>query len=242
MPDKTKIDNSTEWLSPNTKASNLSVKKIGKKKRKANDEKAMRRKLDIEKAKGANIIFGLDNGATGTVSCIIPYSDDDIDVHFSKTFANLEMDYQKDLQKIARIDWQNLKEWFEKIIKKAKKNYNKKYKVENPKIVIGMERPMINAERFKQSKNAARAFESTLIVIEMLDLKDNYIILDSKKWQHHFFGKNTETLDLKKASKDKGIEYLKSLRKKHTDLQDIIVKHGDADSLLIAKYILEKLV
>ena len=46
-----------------------------------------------------------------------------------------------------------------------------------------MERPMINADRFKQSKNAARAFESTLMVLEMLGLNENYIITFSSSFR-----------------------------------------------------------
>lgn len=62
---------------------------------------------------------------------------------------------------------------------------------------------MVNPQRFKQSKSALRAFESTIIVLELLGL--NYIIIDSKKWQHHFFGKNTSQIDLKYESKKLGI-------------------------------------
>ena len=106
-----------------------------------------------------------------------------------------------------------------------------------------MERPMINSERFKQSKNAARAFEATLIVLEMLGLKDNYIIIDSKKWQHYFFGKNTMDLNLKIESQNEGIRFLNSINeKKYLKICELIRKHGDADSLLISRYALEKLV
>lgn len=101
---------------------------------------------------------------------------------------------------------------------------------------------MINADRFKQSNNASRAFEATLIVLEMLKLKDNYIIIDSKKWQHYFFGKNTVLLDLKKESEKKGIEFLDQINsKKYKNEIDLISNHGDADSLLICKFALEKL-
>jgi len=181
----------------------------------------------------------------GTVSCIVPYSKDDIDIYFDKTFANIENDYQKDSQKIARIDWEKLKEWFSNILKKSTKHYIKKYGFNktNVKVSVIMERPMINADRFKQSKNAARAFEATLVVLEMLGLKENYIIIDSKKWQHYFFGKDTIDLNLKEESQKEGIKYLNSLNdKKYSNLCDLIRKHGDADSLLISRYALEKLV
>jgi len=130
-------------------------------------------------------------GRHGTVSCIVPYSENDIDIYFDKTFANLEDDYQKDSQKIARIDWKKLKDWFSGILKKSIRHYIKKYGFSKTdvKVSVILERPMINSDRFKQSKNAARAFEATLVVLEMLDLKDNYIVIDSKKWQHYFFRK-----------------------------------------------------
>ena len=105
----------------------------------------------------------------GTISCIVPYSDGKFGIYFEKTFAMLELDYQKKAQRIARIDWQNLKNWMETILKKSRSNYNRKYKIKDPKVVIVMERPMINAERFKQSKNAARAFESTIMVLVHLN-------------------------------------------------------------------------
>ena len=174
----------------------------------------------------------------------MPYSKDDIEIFFERTFNNIEDDYQKDQQKIARIDWRKLKDWFEGVLKHSIKNYNKKYSLnsEDVKIVVVLERPMINAERFKQSKNAARAFEATLIVLEMLDLKENYIIIDSKRWQHHFFGKNTMEIDLKDSSKKEGIKYLESFNGKYKSLCDLILNHGDADGLLIASYAVEKLI
>ena len=100
---------------------------------------------------------------------------------------------------------------------------------------------MINADRFKQSKDAARDFESTLMVLEMLELEKNYIIIDSKKWQHYFFGKNTVLIDLKEASKNKGIEYLTNLNeKRYKNELNTIKQHGDADSLLICRWAFEK--
>ena len=50
-------------------------------------------------------------------------------------------------------------------------------------------------------------------------------------------------LNLKKASQDEGIKYLESLKrsKKYSSICELIRKHGDADSLLISRYALEKL-
>lgn len=228
-------------LEPKSQKSNLDIKNQKRKRKKVSSLIKKRRDDDLEKVLNSDIIFGLDNGATGTVSCLIPYDKNDIKIYFEKTFSHVDLDYQKDINYIARIDWVKLKDWFNNIIKKARTNYIKKYNKEEIKISVILERPMINADRFKQSKNAARAFESTLMVLEMLELEKNYIIIDSKKWQHYFFGKNTVLIDLKEASKNKGIEYLTNLNeKRYKNELNTIKQHGDADSLLICRWAFEK--
>ena len=228
-------------LEPKSQKSNLDIKNQKRKRKKVSSLIKKRRVDDLEKVLNSDVIFGLDNGATGTVSCLIPYDKNDIKIYFEKTFNHVDLDYQKDINYIARIDWEKLKDWFNKIIKKAKTNYIRKYNKEDIKISVILERPMINADRFKQSKNAARAFESTLMVLEMLELEKNYIIIDSKKWQHYFFGKNTVLIDLKEASKNKGIEYLTNLNeKRYKNELNTIKQHGDADSLLICRWAFEK--
>ena len=228
-------------LEPKSQKSNLDIKNQKRKRKKVSSLIKKRRDDDLEKVLNSDVIFGLDNGATGTVSCLIPYDKNNIKIYFEKTFNHVDLDYQKDINYIARIDWEKLKDWFNKIIKKAKTNYIRKYNKEDIKISVILERPMINADRFKQSKNAARAFESTLMVLEMLELEKNYIIIDSKKWQHYFFGKNTVLIDLKEASKNKGIEYLTNLNeKRYKNELNTIKQHGDADSLLICRWAFEK--
>ena len=228
-------------LEPKNQKSNLDIKNQKRKRKKVSSLIKKRRDDDLEKVLNSDVIFGLDNGATGTVSCLIPYDKNDIKIYFEKTFNHVDLDYQKDINYIARIDWEKLKDWFNKIIKKARTNYIRKYNKEDIKISVILERPMINADRFKQSKNAARAFESTLMVLEMLELEKNYIIIDSKKWQHYFFGKNTVLIDLKEASKNKGIEYSTNLNeKRYKNELNTIKQHGDADSLLICRWAFEK--
>ena len=228
-------------LEPKNQKSNLDIKNQKRKRKKVSSLIKKRRDDDLEKVLNSDVIFGLDNGATGTISCLIPYDKNNIKIYFEKTFSHVDLDYQKDINYIARIDWEKLKDWFNKIIKKARTNYIRKYNKEDIKISVILERPMINADRFKQSKNAARAFESTLMVLEMLELEKNYIIIDSKKWQHYFFGKNTVLIDLKEASKNKGIEYLTNLNeKRYKNELNTIKQHGDADSLLICRWAFEK--
>ena len=58
------IRNDNLDLAPNTDKSNLSIKKRKKAREKVISDEKAKRKLELEKIKGANIIFGLDNGAT----------------------------------------------------------------------------------------------------------------------------------------------------------------------------------
>lgn len=91
-----------------------------------------------------------------------------------------------------------------------------------------------------------RAFEATLIVLNILQL--DYIIIDSKKWQHYFFGTDTTQIDLKQASKNLSIETLTIYQKENKydlnikQMLDVVIKHGDGDSLLMCRYIKEKLI
>ena len=228
-------------LEPKNQKSNLDIKNQKRKRKKVSSLIKKRSDDDLEKVLNYDIMFSLENVETGTISCLIFYDKNNIKIYFKKTFSHVDLDYQKDINYIARIDWEKLKDWFNKIIKKAKTNYIRKYNKEDIKISVILERPMINADRFKQSKNAARAFESTLMVLEMLELEKNYIIIDSKKWQHYFFGKNTVLIDLKEASKNKGIEYLTNLNeKRYKNELNTIKQHGDADSLLICRWAFEK--
>lgn len=150
---------------------------------------------------------------------------------FMKTPSKVELDYTQDIKYINRIDKNLLKKWFEDNIF-ATNN-------ENRFIIVVLERPMKNPTRFEQSISACRAFEATLIVLEELNLK--YIVIDSKQWQHHFFGKNTANIDLKLESMRKGLDVLdKNFKKQYNEISEIIKNHGDADSLLICQYIIDQ--
>jgi hypothetical protein len=43
------------------------------------------------------------------------------------------------------------------------------------------------------------------------ELQLDYIIIDSKKWQHHFFGKDTSQIDLKKSSMNLSLTILDNI-------------------------------
>ena len=106
-----------------------------------------------------------------------------------------------------------------------------------------MQRPMVNPQRFKQSGHALRAFEATIITLQSLGIE--YVIIDSKKWQHYFFGKNTLMLDLKSQSLKKGLQILQNYNLKGKDkesMSNLIKKHGDADGMLICQFAVEKMI
>lgn len=184
-------------------------------------------------------------GFHGSIACIIPKIGY---VEFRLTPAIQALDYTQEIKYINRIDHVNLKKWFEYQIE-----IGKKYLTEELKPLVILERPMVNPQRFNSSKIALRAFESTLIVLELLNL--DYIIIDSKKWQHYFFGKNTSLIDLKYESQKRGIEVIDSygqLTNKDlekcinneliTEMKNIMVSHGDGDSLLMCEYAIQELI
>lgn len=218
--------------------SNLKVKIRSKKKIFQNTEAKARRQKEKDICTNANVIFGLDNGVTGSLACKFtkfPYID------YIETPVIECNNYTQEIKKINRIDIITLENWFLKHINFGKTLYNDEIKV-----IVILERPMVNPQRFQQSLIAMRAFEATLIVLEKLNL--NYIIIDSKKWQHHFFGNDTTQIDLKKSSENLSIEILTNLEKENlyelpiSELKKSVKRHGDADSLLMCKYAEEKLI
>jgi hypothetical protein len=90
-----------------------------------------------------------------------------------------------------------------------------------------MERPLKNPKLFAASISAVRAFEITLLVVQELGFA--FEIIDSRKWQKHFFPAISGKDNLKKASMQKGIELFPHLK-------SFILQHKDADGLLIAEW------
>ena len=86
----------------------------------------------------------MDNGATGSIACIIR---DKNYYDFLETPVKECLDYTQEIQKMNRIDVVELKKWFEKHIKVGKQFYKSKIK-----IIVILERPMVNPQRFKQSR------------------------------------------------------------------------------------------
>lgn len=215
--------------------SNLKVKKYRKQRKKKLEIVSSRIQKDKSKLQNIKLVIGLDNGATGTICAIIP---EHKYLNFIQTPSKVSLDYPKEVTYINRVDIEKLAEFIKKNIKVAKKFYKQQIK----SIVI-MQRPMVNPQRFKQSGNALRALEATIITLQNLNI--NYIIIDSKKWQHYFFGKNTMILDLKAQSMKKGLQILDNYninKASKEAISDVIKKHGDADGMLICQFAVDKMI
>lgn len=157
---------------------------------------------------------GLDNGTTGSIGCVGNCITRCIETPIIK-----EQSYTKAKKIISRIDHVALKRWFVEIL-------NEGYQPGD--IVVAIERPMINPMRFQASISAARALESTLCIIEDLEIPHFYV--DSREWQTKMLPKGVRGApELKKASMDIGLRLF-------PDCAEVIKNHGDADNLLIAEW------
>ena len=128
----------------NRKKSNLKIKVKTKKKTEQIFQNKSRKQIEKQLLTNVDLIFGLDNGATGSIACL---SAKGSYVDFQETPTIESYDYTKEIQKINRINVNLLKEWFQSHINFIKNNYNKTIK-----IIVVLERPMVNPQRFKQSR------------------------------------------------------------------------------------------
>lgn len=153
------------------------------------------------------IVVGIDNGTSGSIGII---GKDFTEFH--KMPTKKEQSYTKAKNIITRVDYDGLLRllpmW--------------------GKITVLLERPMVNPGRFRATLSAVRSLEATLIAIEASCLGYQYI--DSKQWQKVMLPHGTKgTPALKKASVDVGCRLF-------PEHKDAIIKHKDADGLLIAEY------
>lgn len=160
-----------------------------------------------------DVYIGLDNGPSGSLGIIRtnPYS-----VYFSGVPFVSGQDYTKDKKNISRID------------KPVLVNILNEWVHFGDTVFCYIERPMINPARFMASITAARALEACLIVMEELHIP--FEVIDSKKWQKELLPSGTKgEADLKQASFDIGLKLFPQLSKE-------IIKHNDADALLMAEF------
>lgn len=161
---------------------------------------------------------GIDNGVTGSISFI----NEDPETGYYKTEFMLtpvisQLSYQKTKVKhMNRID-------FPKLF-----GIMKEHKEWSDRMVIGIERPMINSTRFDASLSARASLEAMLIMFDMLEVPFTYI--DSKSWQKMLLPPNLKgSPEQKKASMDVGCRLF-------PEHKELIIKHKDADGLLIGLY------
>ena len=128
----------------NRKKSNLKIKSKTHKKTEQISQNKYRKQIEKELLTNVDLIFGLDNGATGSIACLLSKGNY---VNFQETPTIECYDYTREVQRMNRINVNLLKEWFNLHINFIKNNYNK-----NIKIVVILERPMVNPQRFKQSR------------------------------------------------------------------------------------------
>lgn len=156
------------------------------------------------------IYIGIDNGVTGSIGMVAKNGFN----QFILMPTITEQNYTKKKQQISRVSYLQLKKLLELPL--------------NPQIKVLLERPMTNPTRYKAVVSGMRCLEAVLIAVEVCGHPYEYI--DSKEWQKAMLPKGVKgTPDLKKASVDIGIRLFPHYK-------ELILKHKDADGLLIAEY------
>lgn len=158
------------------------------------------------------IYVGIDNGVTGSIGAV---NKDGSFSLFCLTPVFKEQNYTKKKANINRLKV----DVFRTIIVKLS---------EAGQLRIFIERPMVNPTMFKATLSAVRCLEATLVTLALAG-SFPYQYVDSKEWQKIMLPKGTKgTPALKKASVDIGLRLF-------PDHEDLIRKHKDADSILMAE-------
>ena len=156
------------------------------------------------------LYIGIDNGVSGTIGAICNNK-----TWFLNVPVKMEQNYTKKKANITRIDFDKMLSVFADILSKG-----------NPEATICLiERPMVNPTRFGATTSALRALEAVLIAVEYFHIPIQFE--DSKAWQKELLPHGSKTL--KDDSRDIGCRLFPQHR-------DLIIKHGDADGLLLAEY------
>lgn len=157
---------------------------------------------------GSKIYCGFDNGVTASIGIITP---EDSYIFSIPTFS--AQDYTKRQKNMTRVDSVALRN---------------KIQPFSTNCVAYLERPLSNPKLYYATCSAMRSLEALLITLESLTIP--YQFLDSKEWQHVLLPKGiVGSAEQKKASLDIGIR----LFPKH---KEYILKHKDADGLLLAEF------
>jgi len=160
------------------------------------------------------VYIGIDNGTTGTIGIV----GEVVHPTILLTPVRVEQSYTKKKQNMTRIDHFELKKWLIAFMEGHDMSEG----------MVIMERPMTNSMFGGAVISSARAFESTRIIVEQLQLP--HIFVDSRQWQKVMLPAGTKgSAELKKASMDIGLRLF-------PDQEAVIRKHKDADGLLIAEW------
>lgn len=162
-----------------------------------------------DKAPPRKTYIGIDNGVSGSLGVVGGGS------FFGVTPTFECQDYTKTKKRIRRICWRELN------------NLLQALGCESEEKLVLLERPMVNPGRFVATASALRAYEATLIVLELRGL--GYQTIDSKCWQKMFLPADCKGPELKQASMDVGVRMFPKFENR-------IRKHKDADGLFIAEY------
>lgn len=162
---------------------------------------------------GERVFIGIDNGVSGSIG-VLRWDRDGFTASMHPTPVVLGQDYTKKNQRVSRLDHVTFKQML------STYSYYKEVR-------CVIERPMVNPGRFKATLSAMRCLESTLLILEQLNIGYEYV--DSKEWQKVFLPGVKGPAELKRASAQKGAQLYPHLR-------EAIEKQGDADGLLIAEH------
>jgi len=156
---------------------------------------------------------GIDNGVSGSIGIINAGRP----AQMFKMPTFVEQDYVKEKRNITRVDVSELTQIL----------FPSTRTTDSARVLVLLERPMVNPMRFRATVSAIRALEATLGVIEVLRLPRMYV--GSRAWQKLLLPHGCEGEELKSASEDIGCRLF-------PHLADVIHDHGDADGLLISEW------
>lgn len=165
----------------------------------------------------SKIFIGIDNGGTGSIGIITPIKN-----YFFLTPTFSQQNYTKAKANITRVDVITLRGVLDQI-----RYDTAMLLLEEIQVHCIIERPMVNPSRFQATTSALRALEATLNVIELLGFSYSYV--DSKEWQKVLLPSGSTKEELKKDSMDIGCRMF-------PEHKELIVKHKDADGMLMAEY------
>lgn len=158
----------------------------------------------------------IDNGTTGTIGAV---TENGNAVLFVETPNLKQQDYTKAKKNVSRINVAELA--------KILRVFHEQAQSLGESLSVYLERPMINPTRFTATITAVRALESTMTVLEALEI--GYQFVDSKEWQRGLLPsagkKGTDSATLKQESHDIGIRMFPQYK-------TLIEHHKDADGIL----------